>query len=112
MTHFASFTAAAQLHFGIVTDAGALDERAFPQFSSLQDVVVSGVKGFGQGSGGARIDFKLDEIHELPVAHPENYLRWCEFSRSKCGIQRRVEAPPNMSLFPRFRVALHPQTRC
>ncbi|NDH75123.1 MAG: 2-hydroxyhepta-2,4-diene-1,7-dioate isomerase, partial [Rhodobacteraceae bacterium] len=43
MTHFASFTAAAQLHFGIVTDAGAISmNAAFPQFSSLQDVVVAG----------------------------------------------------------------------
>ena len=34
MTHFASFTAAAQLHFGIVTDAGAISmNAAFPQFS-------------------------------------------------------------------------------
>ena len=56
MTHFASFTAAAQLHFGIVTDAGAISmNAAFPQFSSLQDVVSCRcVKGFGQGSGGAR----------------------------------------------------------
>ena len=43
MTHFASFTAAAQLHFGIVTDAGAISmNAAFPQFSSLQDVVIAG----------------------------------------------------------------------
>lgn len=41
MTHFASFTVAAQLHFGIVTDAGAISMNvAFPQFSSLQDGVV------------------------------------------------------------------------
>ena len=42
MTHFASFTTAAQLHFGIVTDSGAISmNAAFPQFSSLQDVVVA-----------------------------------------------------------------------
>ena len=37
MTHFASFKAEGQIHFGIVTDAGAISMNAtFPQFSSLQ----------------------------------------------------------------------------
>ena len=56
MTHFASFTAAAQLHFGIVNDAGAISmNAAFPQFSSLQDVVVAGaLKDLAKGSGRAR----------------------------------------------------------
>ena len=55
MTHFASFTAAAQLHFGIVTDAGAISmNAAFPQFSSTGCCGCRCVKGFGQGSGGAR----------------------------------------------------------
>ena len=74
MTHFASFTAAAKLHFGIVTDVGAISmNAAFPQFSSLQDVVVAGaLKDLAKAAVGREIDFKLDDIqYELPVAHPE-----------------------------------------
>ena len=72
MTHFASFTAAAQLHFGIVTDGGAISmNAAFPQFSSLQDFVVAGaLKDLAKAAVGHEIDFKLYDIqYELPVAH-------------------------------------------
>ena len=82
MTHFASFTVAAQLHFGIVTDAGAISmNAAFPQFSSLQDVVVSGaLKDLAKAAVGREIDFKLDDIRfELPVAFCASLtLLWCD----------------------------------
>ena len=106
MTHFASFTAAAQLHFGIVTDAGAISmNAAFPQFSSLQDVVVAGaLKDLAKAAVGREIDFKLDDIqYELPVAHPEKII--CvgvNFPDRNAEYKDGVEAPPNMSLFPRF----------
>ncbi|MGB0772475.1 MAG: fumarylacetoacetate hydrolase family protein [Paracoccaceae bacterium] len=106
MTHFASFTAAAQLHFGIVTDAGAISmNAAFPQFSSLQDVVVAGaLKDLAKAAVGREIDFKLYDIqYELPVAHPEKII--CvgvNFPDRNAEYKDGVEAPPNMSLFPRF----------
>ena len=92
MTHFASFTAAAQLYFGIVTDAGAISmNAAFPQFSSLQDVVVAGaLKDLAKAAVGREIDFKLEIFNmNYPSRTQKNYLRWREFPRSKCGIQRR-----------------------
>ena len=106
MTQFASFTAAAQLHFGIVTDAGAISMNAtFPQFLSLQDVVVAGaLKDLAKAAVGREIDFKLYDIqYELPVAHPEKII--CvgvNFPDRNAEYKDGVEAPPNMSLFPRF----------
>jgi 2-keto-4-pentenoate hydratase/2-oxohepta-3-ene-1,7-dioic acid hydratase in catechol pathway len=106
MTHFASFTAADKLYFGIVTDAGAMSmNSAFPQFSSLQDVVVAGaLKDLAKAAVGRAIDFKLDEIqYELPIAQPEKII--CvgvNFPERNAEYKDGVEAPSNMSLFPRF----------
>ena len=106
MTHFASFTAADKLHFGIVTDAGAMSmNSAFPQFSSLQDVVVAGaLKDLAKAAVARAIDFKLDEIqYELPIAQPEKII--CvgvNFPERNAEYKDGVEAPSNMSLFPRF----------
>jgi len=106
MTHFASFTAADKLHFGIVTNAGAMSmNSAFPQFSSLQDVVVAGaLKDLAKAAVGRTIDFKLDEIqYELPIAQPEKII--CvgvNFPERNAEYKDGVEAPSNMSLFPRF----------
>ena len=106
MTHFASFTAADKLHFGIVTNAGAMSmNSAFPQFSSLQDVVVAGaLKDLAKAAVARAIDFKLDEIqYELPIAQPEKTI--CvgvNFPERNAEYKDGVEAPSNMSLFPRF----------
>ena len=76
MTHFASFTAAAQLHFGIVTDAGAISmNAAFPQFSSLQDVVVAGaLKDLAKAAVGREIDFKLYAVFLAALAACANII--------------------------------------
>jgi 2-keto-4-pentenoate hydratase/2-oxohepta-3-ene-1,7-dioic acid hydratase in catechol pathway len=67
-------------------------------------VVAGALKDLAKAAVGREIDFKLYDIqYELPVAHPEKII--CvgvNFPDRNAEYKDGVEAPPNMSLFPRF----------
>lgn len=106
MTHFASFIAGNKQHFGIITDNGAISMNTiFPQFSSLQDVVVnSALQEVARVAAGREIDFQPSEFtYALPIANPEKII--CvgvNFPERNAEYLDGSEAPQNMSLFIRF----------
>ena len=106
MTHFASFIAGNKQHIGIITDNGAISMNTiFPQFSSLQDVVVnSALQEVARVTAGREIDFQPSEFtYALPIANPEKII--CvgvNFPERNAEYLDGSEAPQNMSLFIRF----------
>lgn len=106
MTHFASFIAGNKQHFGIITDNGAISMNTiFPQYSSLQDVVVnSALQEVARAAAGREIDFQPSEFtYVLPIANPEKII--CvgvNFPERNAEYLDGSEAPQNMSLFIRF----------
>lgn len=106
MTHFASFIAGNKQHFGIITDNGAISMNTiFPQFSSLQDVVVnSALQEVARAAAGREIDFQPSEFtYALPIANPEKII--CvgvNFPERNAEYLDGSEAPQNMSLFIRL----------
>lgn len=106
MTHFASFIAGNKQHFGIITDNGAISMNTiFPQFSSLQDLVVnSALQEVARVAAGREIDFQPSEFtYALPIANPEKII--CvgvNFPERNAEYLDGSEAPQNMSLFIRF----------
>ena len=103
---FATFAAAGKRHFGVIVTGGAISlSAAFPEWSTLRQVIAAG--GLGRLAEAARDcavshpdgEFQFD----IPVPDPEKIL--CvgvNYPGRNEEYRKQRDALPNMSLFPRF----------
>lgn len=101
-----TFTAEGKQHWGVTAPGGVLALSAdFPQWPTLRNVIaadgISQVLAAGKGRGISHADgsFRWD----VPVPDPEKII--CvgvNFPDRNAEYKDGQEAPPNMSLFPRF----------
>ena len=101
-----SFTSQGQTHWGVLSDDGAIAlDSAFPQYTGLRDVITQGALATvvaaakGRPATHARGDFTLT----IPIPDPEKII--CvgvNFPDRNAEYKDGQEAPPHMSLFPRF----------
>ena len=101
---FATYEVDGQRYFGAVTDAGVIPlSPAFLQFPSLRDVVAAGA--FAQlREAASGITTRHDDVtYQIPIPNPEKII--CvgvNFPDRNAEYKDGQEAPPHMSLFPRF----------
>ncbi|HQY42663.1 MAG TPA: fumarylacetoacetate hydrolase family protein [Paracoccaceae bacterium] len=99
-----TFTARGRQLWGVTAPGGVLAlSGEFPQWKTLRNVVEAGaiplVLAAGQGRAASHTDFTYD----IPVPDPEKII--CvgvNFPDRNAEYKDGQEAPPNMSLFPRF----------
>jgi 2-keto-4-pentenoate hydratase/2-oxohepta-3-ene-1,7-dioic acid hydratase in catechol pathway len=106
MMRLATFTAAGRQHWGAVADGGMIAlSDAFPQWPSLRTVIAAGAW-----------DTVSNLAASCAVTHPAGSFRWdipvpdaekiicvgVNFPDRNAEYKDGQEAPPNMSLFPRF----------
>jgi 2-keto-4-pentenoate hydratase/2-oxohepta-3-ene-1,7-dioic acid hydratase in catechol pathway len=99
-----TFTAEGRQHWGVTAPGGVLAlSGEFPQWKTLRGVIEAGaiaqVLAAGQGRPASHTDFTYD----IPVPDPEKII--CvgvNFPDRNAEYKDGQEAPPNMSLFPRF----------
>ncbi len=99
-----TFTARGQQHWGVTAPGGVVSLSAeFPQWKTLRGVIEAGaiaqVLAAGKGRAASHSDFTWD----IPVPDPEKIL--CvgvNFPDRNAEYKDGQDAPPNMSLFPRF----------
>ena len=104
MMNLVTFTALGQQHWGVTAPGGVLALSAeFPQWRTLRNVIAAGgipqVLKAAQGRAASHTDFTYD----IPVPDPEKII--CvgvNFPDRNAEYKDGQEAPPNMSLFPRF----------
>ncbi|WP_420004444.1 fumarylacetoacetate hydrolase family protein [Arenibacterium sp. LLYu02] len=103
---FATYTAAGATYYGVITDAGAIAlSPDFPQWPTLREVIAAeGLHSLAQAAQGRSATHALDQItYQIPVPNPEKII--CvgvNFPDRNAEYKDGQEAPPNMSLFPRF----------
>ncbi len=103
---FATYTAAGARYYGVITDAGAIAlSPGFPQWPTLREVIeAEGLHSLAQAAQGRDVTHALDQItYQIPVPNPEKII--CvgvNFPDRNAEYKDGQEAPPNMSLFPRF----------
>lgn len=103
---FATFTAQGKQHYGVVAQGGVIALSGdHPQWPTMRDVIAA--EGFGVLSAAAQgrdVTFKDGEFRwDIPVPNPEKII--CvgvNFPDRNAEYKDGQEAPPNMSLFPRF----------
>jgi 2-keto-4-pentenoate hydratase/2-oxohepta-3-ene-1,7-dioic acid hydratase in catechol pathway len=106
MTKFVTFSADGVQHFGVAVDGGCIALDAdFPDCKTMRDVIVAGkLKDVSKASMGRPVthpngSYTLD----IPVPNPEKII--CvgvNFPDRNAEYKDGQDAPPNMSLFPRF----------
>ncbi len=106
MTKFVTFSADGVQHFGVAVDGGCIALDAdFPDCKTMRDVIVAGkLKDVSKASMGRAVthpngSYTLD----IPVPNPEKII--CvgvNFPDRNAEYKDGQDAPPNMSLFPRF----------
>lgn len=106
MTKFVTFSTDGVQHFGVAVDGGCIALDAdFPDCKTMRDVIVAGkLKDVSKASMGRPVthpngSYTLD----IPVPNPEKII--CvgvNFPDRNAEYKDGQDAPPNMSLFPRF----------
>ena len=101
---FATYDTQGGRYYGAVTDAGVIPlSPNFPHWPSLRDVIAAdGLHALAQAAQG-RIATHTDITYHIPVPDPEKII--CvgvNFPDRNAEYKDGQEAPPNMSLFPRF----------
>ena len=103
---FATYTAAGARYYGVITDAGAIAlSPDFPQWPTLREVIeAEALHSLAQAAQRRSVTHALDQItYQIPVPNPEKII--CvgvNFPDRNAEYKDGQEAPPNMSLFPRF----------
>ena len=105
MTRFLSFSHQGRAGWGVQTDAGIIDLSARETFPTLREVIEAGALArLGDRAVGLSPDFGTDDIlYDIPVPAPEKII--CvgvSFPDRNAEYKDGQDAPPNMSLFPRF----------
>ena len=102
MTRLATYTADGETFYGAVRDTGMMAlSPLFPQWLTLRDVIEAGALGEL-----ACVDAKVTHkefTYQIPIPNPEKII--CvgvNFPDRNAEYKDGQEAPPNMSLFPRF----------
>ncbi len=101
---FATVRAGGERFFGVVVDDGFVALSAeFPQWRSLRDVIAAhGLPELARAAAGRAVTH-TNFAFEIPVPDPEKII--CvgvNFPDRNAEYKDGQEAPPNMSLFPRF----------
>jgi 2-keto-4-pentenoate hydratase/2-oxohepta-3-ene-1,7-dioic acid hydratase in catechol pathway len=106
MTKFVTFTAEGAQHFGAEIQGGCIAlDGDFPQFKTMRDVIAAGaLKDLAKASIGRAVTHPTGAfIYDIPVPNPDKII--CvgvNFPDRNAEYKDGQEAPPNMSLFPRF----------
>ena len=106
MTKLASFSQNGQHFYGVVKGDGLIAvSPSFPEWSTLKEVLENnGLDAVIKAADGKEITHKETEIQwEIPIPSPEKII--CvgvNFPDRNAEYKDGKEAPPNMSLFPRF----------
>lgn len=101
-----TFSAEGRQHWGVTAPGGVLAlSPEFPQYPSLRAVIaagaIPGVLAAGQGRAASHLEGRF--TYDMPVPDAEKIL--CvgvNFPDRNAEYKDGQEAPPNMSLFPRF----------
>ena len=101
---FATYTTQGATYYGAVTDQGMIPlSPNFPKWPSLREVVeADGLHALAKAAEGLSASH-TDFTYEIPVPRPEKII--CvgvNFPDRNAEYKDGQEAPPNMSLFPRF----------
>lgn len=101
---FATYTYAGATYYGAVTDTGMIPlSPNFPHWPTLREVIAAdGLHALAQAAQG-RSATQADVTYQIPVPQPEKIM--CvgvNFPDRNAEYKDGQEAPPNMSLFPRF----------
>ena len=104
MTHIATYKAGNNTFYGAVTDEGMIAlSPDFPQWKTMRDVIAAdGLNELISTSAGRDVTHK-DFTYLIPVPNPEKII--CvgvNFPDRNAEYKDGQEAPPHMSLFPRF----------
>ncbi|WP_299689296.1 fumarylacetoacetate hydrolase family protein [uncultured Tateyamaria sp.] len=101
---FATYTTGGDTYYGAVTDGGMIPlSPNHPQWPTLRDVVAAdGLHDLARAAHG-RAATHSDVTYTIPVPNPEKII--CvgvNFPDRNAEYKDGQDAPPNMSLFPRF----------
>ncbi|WP_415404302.1 fumarylacetoacetate hydrolase family protein [Tateyamaria sp. SN3-11] len=101
---FATYSTDGATYYGAVTDAGMIPlSPNFAQWPTLRNVIAAdGLHDLAQAAAG-RTATHTDVTYDIPVPNPEKII--CvgvNFPDRNAEYKDGQEAPPNMSLFPRF----------
>ena len=104
MIRIATYEFDGQRFYGAITDAGAVPlSPDFPQWRTLRDVIsADGMTRLQQAASG-RVAEHENVTHHIPIPDPEKII--CvgiNFPDRNAEYKDGQDAPPNMSLFPRF----------
>ena len=104
MTRFATYTADGQTFYGAVTDAGMIAlSPDFPDWPTLREVIEAQALPMLAKAADGRPVTHTDVEYIIPIPQPEKII--CvgvNFPDRNAEYKDGQEAPPNMSLFPRF----------
>ena len=105
MIGFLSFTHRGRAGWGVETRAGIVDLSARERFPTLREVIEAGALArLADRAAGLAADYGVADIaYAIPLPAPEKIL--CvgvNFPDRNAEYKDGQEAPPNMSLFPRF----------
>lgn len=101
---FATYTTQGATYYGAVTEAGMIPlSPNFPHWPTLREVIAGdGLHALAKAAEG-RTATHTDFTYEIPIPHPEKII--CvgvNFPDRNAEYKDGQDAPPNMSLFPRF----------
>lgn len=101
---FATYSSDGSSFYGAVTDNGMIAlSSAFPQWPTLKEVIeAQGLVELENAANGLDVTHKTYTF-EIPIPNPEKII--CvgvNFPDRNAEYKDGVEAPPNMSFFPRF----------
>ena len=101
---FASVRAGGERLYGAVVEGGFVDLSAdFPDWPDMRAVIeAGGLARLGEAAQGRSVTHEVFD-YEIPIGNPEKII--CvgvNFPDRNAEYKDGVEAPPNMSLFPRF----------
>jgi 2-keto-4-pentenoate hydratase/2-oxohepta-3-ene-1,7-dioic acid hydratase in catechol pathway len=104
MTRFASFTLDGRADYGAVTEGGVIPlSEHFPEWPDLGAVIAAGGLPRLSEAGAGQAPRNGALRYEIPLPRPEKII--CvgvNFPDRNAEYKDGQEAPPNMSLFPRF----------
>lgn len=99
-----TFTARGQQLWGVTAPGGVLAlSGEFPQWKTLRNVIEAGAIPLVLAAAQGRVASHTDFTYDIPVPDPEKII--CvgvNFPDRNAEYKDGQEAPPNMSLFPRF----------
>lgn len=101
---FATYLSGGVEFYGAATDSGMIAlSPEFPNWPTMRDVIQAGGLGELQAASASKDVTHTEFIYSIPIPNPEKII--CvgvNFPDRNAEYKDGQEAPPNMSLFPRF----------